>query len=195
MSGAEAIAVIGLIDACIGITTTILEIGRAVKDAQGLPPTLRDLCEKLPAIEDVLETARQRCEDGKVGQRSRQSAKPILKQCEQALSELREVFRKACPKDSDNRSKRIWRGARTVFFGRDGQVQKLLVSVQDNLMILEQKEVFRVGGRLDELRQITEALAHDEPGNIFVSHTNFVMSGSGRQINRPGVYNEAVWCT
>jgi hypothetical protein len=190
MSGAE---VIGLIDACIGITTTILEIGRAVRDAQGLPPTLRDLCEKLPAIEDLLETARERCEDGKVNDNSKKTAKPILKQCELALAELRDVFRKACPKDGDHRSKRIWKGARTVFFGRDGQVRKLLVSVQDNMWLLEQQEVFRIGDRLDGLRVLTEALAH---GKITMAtrggiHTNYLMSGSGRQINNARVYNEA----
>jgi hypothetical protein len=196
MSGMEATAVIGLIDACIGITTTILEIGRAVKDAQGLPPTLRHLCEKLPAIEDLLETARERCEDGKVSESSRRSAAPTLKQCEQALAELRDLFRKACPKDDDHRHKRIWKGTRTVFFGRESQVQKLLVSVQDNLRLLEQKEVFRIGDRLDELQQLTEALAQDDQSRITIinkggSHTSYFMSGSGRQINRPGVYNEA----
>jgi hypothetical protein len=192
MSGAE---VIGLIDACIGITTTILEIGRAVRDAQGLPPTLRDLCEKLPAIEDLLETARDRCEDGKVNDKNRTSAKPVLKQCEQALAELRDVFRKACPKDGDHRSKCIWKGARTVFFGRDGQVQKLLVSVQDNLWLLEQKEVFRIGDRLNELQLLTAALALDGHGGIIMAtrggvHTNYLMTGSGRQINNAAVYHE-----
>lgn len=202
MSGAEAAAAIQLIDACIGITKTILDIGRAVKDAQGLPPKLRDLCEKLPAIEELLETARDSCEDGKVDKDNSNSAEPILKQCEQALAELRDLFRKACPKDGDDRTKRIWRGARTVFFGRDGQVQKLLVSIQDNLKLLEQKEVFRIGDKLDELQQLTEALAQDDDGrithtgsgNILAnqggSHTNYMMSGSGRQINNPGVYNE-----
>ncbi|KAK3619913.1 hypothetical protein LTR22_025799 [Elasticomyces elasticus] len=202
MAGVEAIGAIQLIDACIGITKTILDIGRAVKDAQGLPPKLRDLCEKLPAIEELLETARDSCEEGNVNEDDSKSAKPILKQCEQALGELRDIFRKACPKEGEDRTKRIWRGARTVFFGRDGQVQKLIVAVQENLKLLEQKEVFRIGDKLDELQQLTEALAQDDDsrithigsGNILAnhggSHTNYLMSGSGRQINNPGVYNE-----
>jgi hypothetical protein len=202
MAGAEAVAAIQLIDACIGITQTILDIGRAVKDAQGLPPKLRDLCEKLPAIEDLLESAHDSYKEGKVNEDNSSSAKPILKQCEQRLGELREIFRKACPKEEDDRTKRIWRGVRTVFFGRDSQVQKLLVAVQDNLRLLEQKEMFRIGDKLEELQQLTEALAQDDDGrithigsgNILAnqggSHTNYLMSGSGRQINNPGVYNE-----
>jgi len=181
---------------------TILDISRAVKDAQGLPPKLRNLCEKLPAIEELLEIAHDNCEEGKISEDNSKSVKPILKQCEQALADLRDIFRKACPKEEDDRTKRIWRGARTVFFGRDGRVQKLLVAVQDNLRLLEQKEVFRIGDKLEELQQFTEALAQDDDGKIThtgsgnilanqgSNHTNYLMSGSGRQINDPGVYNE-----
>ena len=158
MAGVEAVAAVQLIDACIGITQTIIKIGLAVKDAQGLPPTLRDLCEKLPAIEDLLESARESCDEGRVTEDNSKSARPLLKQCEHALSELREIFRKACPAEGDDRTKRIWKGAKTVFFGRDSQVQKLLVVVQDNLRLLEQKEVFRIGDKLEELEQITESL-------------------------------------
>ena len=207
MAGVEVITAIQLLDACIGITKTILDIGRAVKDAQGLPPKLRGLCKKLPAIEELLEIARDSYEEGQVTEDNSRSAKPILEQCEQALGELRDIFRKACPKEGEDRTKRIWRGARTVFFGRDSQVQKLLVAVQDNLRLLEQKEVFRIGDKLDDLQQLTEALAQDDnsrithtgSGNILAnqggSHTNYLMSGSGRQINNPGVYNEGASST
>ncbi|KYG39606.1 hypothetical protein M433DRAFT_10532, partial [Acidomyces richmondensis BFW] len=85
MAGVEAIAAIQLIDACIGIAKTIIDVGRAVKDAQGLPPKLRDLCEKLPTIEELLERARDSCEEGRVAEDASKSAVPILQQCEQAL--------------------------------------------------------------------------------------------------------------
>jgi hypothetical protein len=41
MSGTEAVAAIQLDDACISIVKTIIDIGRAVKHAQGLPSTLQ----------------------------------------------------------------------------------------------------------------------------------------------------------
>lgn len=203
MAGTEAIAAVQLIDACIGITKTILDIGRAVKDAQGLPPKLRDLCEKLPAIEELLEFAHDSCADGNVNEDNSKSAKPILKQCEQALAELRDTFRRACPREDDDRTKRIWRGVRTVFLGRDSQVQKLLLVVLDNLKLLEQKKLFLIGDRLEDLQQLTQALAQDDDGRIIHTgsgsvfanqggrHTNYLMSGgSGRQINNAQVYNE-----
>ncbi len=201
MSGAEAIAAIQLVDACIGIAKTIIDIGRAVNDAQGLPPKLRDLLEKLPAIEELLESAHDNFEEGKIAEDASKSTQPILKQCEQALGDLREVFRKACPKDGDNRSKRIWKGAKAVFFGRDSQVQKLLGIVQVNLELLEQKEIYVIGDKLDALQQATEALKHDDSGkymhtgagNIFANEggnpTNNTFTGShSKQIHAQNYY-------
>nr|POF13651.1 nephrocystin-3 [Quercus suber] len=203
MSGAEAIAAIGLIDACIGITKTIIDIGRAVHDAQGLPSKLRALFEQLPAIEDLLETAQERCEKGDVPRDSGKSAEPILQQCQQALGELRDIFRKACPKDGEDRSKRIWRGAKTVFFGRDSQLQRLLETIQSNLTLLEQKELYSIRDKLDELHEVAESLAQDDgskyahsgAGNIIAneggSPTNYVQGGNNnRQINNPAAYYE-----
>ncbi|EMD69292.1 hypothetical protein COCSADRAFT_32036 [Bipolaris sorokiniana ND90Pr] len=202
MSGAEAITAIQLIDACIGIANTIIDIGRAVHDAQGLPPKLRDLLEKLPAIQELLESAQESCEEGRITEDASKNAQPILKQCEKALAELRDIFRKACPKDKENRTKRTWRGTKTVFFGRNSQAQGLLVIIQDNLKLLEQKEIYVIGDKLDALEQVTKALAdedgkytHTGAGNIIAneggSSTNYVVGGSNnRQVNNPRVYNE-----
>lgn len=204
MSGAEATTAIQLIDACIGIAKAIINIGSAVHDAQGLPPKLRELIDKLPAIQELLESAHESCKEESITEDGSESAKQILKQCEEALAELRDIFRKACPEDGENRTKRIWRGAKTVFFGRNSKVQQLLVTIQDDLRLLEQKEIYVIGDKLDALQQVTEALADNEDGkyahtgagNIIAneggSPTNYVLSGSGnRQINNPGVYHEA----
>jgi hypothetical protein len=203
MSGAGAVAAIQLIDACIGITKTIIDIGRAASDAQGLPPKLRDLFEQLPAIEQLLESAHDSCEEERITEDASKSAQPILKQCEEALDGLRDIFRKACPKDGENRTKRIWKGAKAVFFGRNSQVQKLLVIIQDNLKVLEQMEIYVVGDKLEALEQVTKALGdnddgkyvHTGAGNIVAneggSPTNYVTGGTGnRQINNPHIYNE-----
>jgi hypothetical protein len=203
MSGAEAITAIQLIDACIGIARTIIDIGRAVHDAQGLPPKLRELLEKLPAIQELLERAQESCKKGKLTEDSSKSAQPVLKQCAEALAELRDICRKACPKDRENRTKRVWRGAKTVFLSRDSQVQKLLVTIQDDLRLLEQKEIYIIGDKLNALQQVTQGLAdnnhsqytHTGAGHIIAnqggSPTNYVVDvTNNRQINNLGVYNE-----
>jgi hypothetical protein len=203
MSGTEAITAIQLIDACIGITRTILNIGRAVHDAQGLPPKLRELFEKLPVIEELLESAHKSCKEGKLTADSSKSAELILEQCKKALAELKDLFQKACPEVEEHSTKRIWRGAKTVFFGRDSQVQNLLVTIQDGLKLLEQKKIYVIGDKLDALQQVTQGLAdndhsqytHTGAGHIIAneggSPTNYVVGGTNnRQINNPGVYNE-----
>lgn len=200
----EVISATQLLDACIGNTKTIIDIGHAVHDAQGLPPKLRALFEQLPAIENLLESAHENCEAGQVAEDARKTAEPILKHCEQALGELRDIIRKACPKDSDNRGKRVWKGAKTVSFARNSHLEKLLKTIQDNLRLLEQHAIYVIDEKLDELPRLTETLTQDDSGkylhtgagSIIVNEggrpTNNVVIGEyTRQINNAGVYNEA----
>ena len=203
MSGAEAITAIQLIGACLDIADTIINIGHAAHDAQGLPAKLRDLPDKLLAVQDLLESARKSFEEGTIAGDASTSAQPILEHCKAALADLRDIFKKACPPDKENRAKRIWRGTKTVFYCRDSQVQKLLVDIRADLELLEQKEIFVIGDKLDALKQITEALAngedskysHSGAGSIFAieggQQENYVGGGNNnRQINKPGVYHE-----
>jgi hypothetical protein len=94
MSGVEAVAVVELINACIGITKTILDIGRAVHDPQSLPPKLRDLLDKLPAVGDLFVSAREACDEGEIVHDKRTNMQPLLEQCRPALAELRDIVRK-----------------------------------------------------------------------------------------------------
>lgn len=189
MSGIEAATVIQLIDACIGITEAIIDIGNAAKDARGLPPKLRDLFNVLPAIEDLLETAHDRCKEGNITEEVDQTARPVLKQVEHALSELRDIFRKACPKDKDNRAKRIWNGTKTVFFGRCSKVRELLETIRENLKLLEQKEIYMIGDKLDALQEISESLLDDGDSKYTHKGSGHIFANEGgRQENYVGEY-------
>lgn len=183
MSGVEAIAVLGAIDACIGITDTILKIGRAVHDAHGLPPKLRDLFDRLPEIEEVLQKARDTYDNDQVALEKNAVALPLFKQCEEALTELRNIIYKACPNDDKDRKSRLWRGAKTVFFGRESKVQPLLVTIQDNLKLLEQQEIYVIGDKLDELQELTETLGQDDNGKYAHSGAGIVAIEGGTSEN------------
>ncbi|KAK1078295.1 hypothetical protein LTR33_007351 [Friedmanniomyces endolithicus] len=115
-------------------------------------------------ISGAMKSARETSEAGRVTEDAIKSAEPVLKQCEQVSSELRDIFRTACPKDGDDRGKRIWKGAKAVFFGRDSQLLKLLGTIQDDFKLLEQKEMYVIGDKLDALLQHTRALAQDDGG-------------------------------
>jgi hypothetical protein len=43
------------------------------------------------------------------------------------------------------------------------------VAIQDNLRLLEQKEIYVIGDKLNALQQVTEALAHED-GNFDQRH-------------------------
>jgi murein L,D-transpeptidase YcbB/YkuD len=113
----------------------------------------------------------------------------VIGVCEQALASLRNLFTNASPKECDDRT-------------RDRQVQKLLAAVQDNLKVLEQKKVLRIGNKVDDLRQLTKALAPNDdnmiartnPSNLLAkqsgSPATYKMEGTGTQINNPAVYCE-----
>jgi hypothetical protein len=113
----------------------------------------------------------------------------VIGACEQALVSLRNLYTKPSPKESDDRIK-------------DRQVQKLLAAVQENLKVLEQKKVRGIGNKVDDLRQLTRALApnddntiaHTRPGNLLAkqagAHATYTMDGTGTLINNPAVYCE-----
>ncbi|KAK0286965.1 hypothetical protein LTR35_004434 [Friedmanniomyces endolithicus] len=203
MSGTEATVATRLIHACIGTTKVIIKTACAVQDAQGLPLELRELCEQPGVIQALLESAQERFAEGQVTEDVSKSTEPLLKQLKQALGELLDIFRAAFPQDGDNRSKRVWKGARGVVFGRDSPLHKLLGTMQDILQLLEQKEMYVIGDKLDALQHLTAALAQDESGknvhsgtgtlfsNESGTQTNHLQSGeNNRQINNPAVYHE-----
>ncbi|PIA99837.1 Ankyrin-3 [Cercospora beticola] len=174
MSGVEVITTVQLIDACVGITRTIIEIGQAARDAKGLPDRLKELFERLPAIESLLKLARENHD--KVPSGDRESVEPTLRQCKTSLEELKALFWKACPEDREHYSKRIWRGTKTVFSGRESQLLRLLDTILGNLKLLEQMKVYEIDDRLDSLLETVQLLAQDESPRAHNTH-----HGSGNQ--------------
>ncbi|KAM3425638.1 hypothetical protein BST61_g7583 [Cercospora zeina] len=192
MSGAEAITLVQLISACIGLTQTVIDIGRATQDAKGLPPKLQELFERLPAINDILHSAHERAEKGEVSEESRKTIKPVLEQCRKSLAELQALFWKACPEDGDNFGKRLWKGTKTVFLGRDSKLQKHMSSIMENLNILEVKGILNIDGKLDDLVETVQVLAEEDVAvrNAHSGSGNLnVHEGPGNQYNVGGGSN------
>jgi hypothetical protein len=175
--------IIQLADACIGIVKAIAEIGSAARDAHGMPASLQAIFEQLPVLEELLNAARNHGQQEDLANNEQQSVKPILSSCQQALSEMRDLFKEACPKDESDRTQRVWRGMKFYFFGKNSKLQKLLVTVLDNLKLLGMKKVFVIGDKLDKLQTLTEELGPEDTGsqhNTTDSGNIFGQSGSGR---------------
>ncbi|PPJ60852.1 hypothetical protein CBER1_07236 [Cercospora berteroae] len=174
MSGVEAITIVQLIGACIDITKAVNDIGRAAKDATGLPPKLKELFERLPAINDLLNSARERAEKDEISAESRKSIKPILEHY------------------SDNYGERLWKGTKTVFLGRDSRLQKHMSDIMENLKILELKGIFSINNKLDDLTETVQILAEEDTTarNAHSGSGNLnVHEGPGNQYNIGGGSN------
>jgi hypothetical protein len=174
MSAAD---IIQLTDACIGITKTIISIGRAAKDAHGLPKDLANLFEQFPAVQDLFEKAKQNNDNFEDD--SRRSAEPVLKQCKEALDELQKLFEKVCPPDGANCLKRVWKGTKAEVLGRNTRLQESWKKVEGCLDLLEKSGVVIIGGKLDDLKKAVDSLAEDG----CIKNANY---GSGPQNNNNG---------
>jgi vacuolar-type H+-ATPase subunit H len=176
---AEAIAIVGLVDACIGITETIIKIGQAAKNAQGLPSKLAKVFEEFPVVQSLFQRAKENSDN--IKEDARRSAKPILKQCKEALDQLQTLFEKICPPDDTSSAKRIWKGAKAEVMGRNSKLQELWNDVQGHLGTLETKQVFDIGDKLDALKETMDSLAEESGDNY-----KFYGSGSQNINNGPG---------
>lgn len=188
MSGAEAITIVQLLDACVGITRTIIEIGEAARDAKGLPERLKELFERLPTIEDLLKLARKNHDN--VSNEDRARIEPVLRQCRTSLEDLRALFWKACPEDGEHYSKRLWRGTKAVFSGRESKLLRLLDTILGNLKLLEQMKIYDMGDRLDSLSETIQVLSEDESSTAANMHygsgNQNILQGSGNMYSQGG---------
>lgn len=64
----------------------------------------------------------------------------------------------------------IWKGAKTVFFGRYSRVHGLLTTVLNNPKLLEQEEVYNIGDKLNELLKLVESLVAKEALSTVLTH-------------------------
>lgn len=165
---AEAAAIVSLINACIGLTKEIINIGQAAKDAHGLPENLAHLFEQLPPLQHLFEKAKEN--NDKLDPTLRNNARPVLKQCEEAFQQLEALFKDLCPEDGANPAKRIWKGASAAIFGKNTKLQKLWKQIEGYLNTLEKQEIFIIGDALSGLKDAVELLAKDGEGVKFTHH-------------------------
>lgn len=176
MSGSEAVAIIGVVDACIGLTERIIAICQAAKDSHGLPKKLKDLFEQLPTLQHLFEKAKQN-NNNKFDINARKNAGSALENCEKALGQLEALFEAICPKADANPAKRIWKGASASISGKNSKLQELWKQIEGCLDTLEKEEIFSIGDELSGLKNAVISLAEEDsskytqngPGHMYVT--------------------------
>ena len=138
MSGAEALAVVGiianilqLVDFSSKVISRVKEYGQ---DAQDIPKTFRDIQTGLPLIVHTLGEIRTRVSDGQVPEKSCKAMKGVLGDCKAKLAELKIIFEKVLPQDGASRGERVWKALMSLW--QDKKVEEISQSLWRSLQSL-----------------------------------------------------------
>ncbi len=122
MSGAEAIAVLGLISSIVDIIDEIKKVYDAATDAKGLPEAFREVAGRLPIIVNILDTARLDVRDK--DEASCKGVKPVVEACKRKAQTLKELFDRVLPADGAGTVERYWKAVKAL--GKGNEVEQLM---------------------------------------------------------------------
>lgn len=122
MSGAEFIAVAGVISSIMAIVDGIKQVVDAAAEAEGLPKAFRQASAKLPVISDILEAAKDNFNAHNVSSVEK-SGTLVVNSCRDKWNTLNDLFEKVIPEDKASRVERYHKGCQD--FGQRRQSGKL----------------------------------------------------------------------
>jgi hypothetical protein len=134
MSGAEAIAVLGVISSIISIIDGTKQVYDAATDAQVLPEAFREVATRLPIVQNILASAKRDIEKGGTDEDSYKGVKDIVEGCGKKAGRLEELFKKVIPANSASRAERYLLAARTL--GKGSQVEALMKGMLEDVQLL-----------------------------------------------------------
>ena len=190
MSGAEGIAVLGVISSIIAIVDGTKKVYDAATNAQGLPEAFREVAGRLPIVGNTLDSTKQNIEERKVNNDSCKGVKHVVEACEEKAKKLEELFHKAIPPDGASDLKRYYKAVRA--WGKGSEVENLMKAILEDVQLLACERGMKTATKTQQ-EQIIKAIAEvsavppsvpehefQEPGFI---NTNY---GSGTQYNARG---------
>ena len=134
MSGAEAIAVLGVISSIISIIDGTKQIYDAATNARGLPEAFREVADRLPVIESILNSAKRHVEEKNIDNDSCQGVRHVVEACEEKAKKLDELFRKAIPADDTSDLKRYYKAVKA--WGKGNEVENLMKGMLEDVQLL-----------------------------------------------------------
>jgi hypothetical protein len=189
MSGAEAIAVLGVISSIITLVDGIKQIYDAATSAEGLPEAFREVAGRLPIVTDILAATKEYIKERDVSEDSCKGVKHIAEACQEKAGKLDRLFRKVIPGDSASRSERYISAVRSL--GKGSEVEKLMKGILEDVQLLACEHDMRIATTIQR-EQIAKAIAEVSAIALSVpeSESSFTAnySGSGTQYNAQGEY-------
>lgn len=192
MSGAEVIAVLGVISSIISIVDGTKKVYDAATNPQGLPGAFREVAGRLSIVGNILESAKQNIEKGNANSDSCKGVKDTVEACEGKARKLKELFNKAIPADGVSDLKRYCKAVKAL--GKGSEVESLMKGMLEDVQLLACEGGMKTATKAQQ-KQIAEAimaisaLSPSVPEHEFqeagFTNTN---SGSGTQNNAQGEY-------
>jgi hypothetical protein len=155
MSGAEAIAVLGLISSIIAIVDGTKKVYDAAANAEGLPKAFREVAGRLPIVRNILDSAKQYIDKGDIDEDSCKAVKHVVDACEKKAKKLDELFRKAIPADGAPRAERYFSAVITV--GKGSQVEVLMKRMLEDVQLLANNHGMKTVTET-QLEQVAQAI-------------------------------------
>ena len=190
MSGAEAIAVLGVVSSIIAIVDGTKKVYDAAKDARGLPEAFREVAGRLPIVESTLSTVESHIKGKIVDEDACRAVKSVAEACETKTKKLGDIFQKALPREEASDLKRYYRAVKA--YGKGNEVEILMKGILEDLQLLACEHGMRTA-TLAEQEQIVEAMKKmstipPSTSDESAEETGFLNSnlGSGTQYNAQG---------
>jgi hypothetical protein len=133
MSGAEFIAVAGVISSIIAIIGGIKQAVDAASEVEGLPKAFRQASNKLPLVSDILEATRHSFEADSVSGVEK-SVTLVVNDCKDKWQTLNDLFDKVIPDEKASRVERYYTAVKTV--GKGGKVENLMKGMLEDIQLL-----------------------------------------------------------
>jgi len=133
MSGAEFIAVTGVISSIIAIIDGIQQVVDAASEVEGLPKAFRQASNKLPLISDILEATKYNFEADCVSGVEK-SVTLVIDDCKHKWGTLKTLFDRVLPDEKASRTDRYYAAVKTL--GKRGKVENLMKGMMEDIQLL-----------------------------------------------------------
>lgn len=205
MSGAEAIAVLGLISSVIAIIEASRDLYDAASSAEGLHEAFRAVSQNIPLVLNILRDCKKAQEqlDQEYSitidtdlkrdiEESSNAVKPLILACQENAKRLQEIFQKVVPDDDASWVERYKRAAHAVMPGKKRKVEDLMREILEKLQLLHTSRFFKseneqknekkskeLDTAISQLSELSSSLPEDEG--------RYSHHGSGAMFINPGL--------
>jgi hypothetical protein len=181
MSGAEAILVLGVISSIIAIVDGTKKFYDATTNKQGLPEAFREVADRLPIVRNILSSAKEYIDQGKVGEDSCNGVKHVVQGCEKKASKLDDLFHNLIPANGASDLKRYYKAVKAL--GKGNEVEGLMKGMLEDVQLLACEHGMKTATKVEQeqiAKAITEvsAIPASVPEHVF-QETGFTANNSG----------------